>query len=852
MEPEIIKPALYCFDQYQTFDLLYATNIDSSIRQKIAIALKFNWLIYPASPYLPVILIERFVPPSMEVDWAKDWSSLNYEFLKILSRTEITNNFYATGKKWNFENRCDWNRDTQLSISVPQSITLNVPPNAEVTISWLENTHDELNYLEISPNYSQKCLIFNRNNKKIKTGGNSQNITFYTQKWLINSIVIDGNATIEQDTKWLLYNNLEDNLLEIINNLGVGLCQVLKDYEIHYTIDMDLNPFQNDAYKNWYYNAVRFLGEEFKNQRYELLPEWYFFASLVTANNNYWNNGDILEDKGKEITVLWEDNQLSLEIWWLGYKSNSINTTLTIPNAQGLAEDTPNTIYKLDWQFTASDSTAFNLTFYPSWYDYRYNGNLVGQEFYDEGGYEHAYITPQPFLGRTGGDFYRWDDVNNQEYLVQYTLNYLWIFLPSDWIDNHLIQSSESFLYHPKILHFQKGDYIPANADINDYFWGSDNFLEIKINFDLKQENEFIFYEPDILVVENIANQILLGENSSIIGHKIYNGEDWHHKTNFFKSFTVKLYFWSIPPQSVHLLPEHIIIDIVDSLSYAIPESEDYVMPDSIRIKEIHAALEAGKFAFDDNNFNDARVANLGYYIERIARILGISVNSDGSIRSIRQSKYIPQGNIIPAGWPIGQWGRNQGGAFFGQNGGEPEHDKDGMTYEVRSGKFENNIFSGEPENISEGGYVLVENWPQLLHVMLEDFDKALGMQDLGALVTPSADGTNYATFEGLSSILNEILFMLSDISKDTGQTHISSLKNQAILQEVLGVFGTPTQLKSFEVDLGEEKPFPVPYPGFRNDSPSVFDLFLWVLSNLAPLVAKQLTMDFDEQAGEE
>ena len=58
-------------------------------------------------------------------------------------------------------------------------------------------------------------------------------------------------------------------------------------------------------------------------------------------------------------------------------------------------------------------------------------------------------------------------------------------------------------------------------------------------------------------------------------------------------------------------------------------------------LKEIHAALDAGKFAYLDGSTEQQRVSNIGYYLERIARVLGISVNSDGSIRSIRQSKII-------------------------------------------------------------------------------------------------------------------------------------------------------------------------------------------------------------------
>lgn len=272
-------------------------------------------------------------------------------------------------------------------------------------------------------------------------------------------------------------------------------------------------------------------------------------------------------------------------------------------------------------------------------------------------------------------------------------------------------------------------------------------------------------------------------------------------------------------------------------------------MPDSIRIKEIHEALEAEKFCKDDKKPQDRRVANLGYYIERIARVLGISVNSDGSIRSIRQSKYVKQDDIIPAGWAIGQWGRNQGGEKEGQQGGNKEHDKDGLVYEVRSGKFEVDPNTGQPSIVTEGGYVLVENLPQLIHIIMDDFDKALGMQDSGALVLPKSDRTGFAAFEGLTSINAEIAFMLSVISQYVAQTQISNLKCQAMLQEVLAAIGMPIELKAFQVDIGEEEPVDVPYPGLREDAPSIADMNIWILSNLAPLVASQLKIDIPEDA---
>ncbi|MGL5871278.1 MAG: hypothetical protein ACRC2R_02730, partial [Xenococcaceae cyanobacterium] len=176
-------------------------------------------------------------------------------------------------------------------------------------------------------------------------------------------------------------------------------------------------------------------------------------------------------------------------------------------------------------------------------------------------------------------------------------------------------------------------------------------------------------------------------------------------------------------------------------------------MPDSIRIKEIHEALQAEKFCKDDKDPLNRRVANLGYYIERIARVLGISVNSNGTIRSIRQSKAFPQGATIPPGWPIGQWGTNMGGSKDGQTGGNKDEERDGMAYEVRCNNFVLDPFTGTPTKITEGGYVLVENFFQLLHIILDDLDKGLGWQEAGANVLPNPNREDrYISYEGLNS----------------------------------------------------------------------------------------------------
>lgn len=264
-------------------------------------------------------------------------------------------------------------------------------------------------------------------------------------------------------------------------------------------------------------------------------------------------------------------------------------------------------------------------------------------------------------------------------------------------------------------------------------------------------------------------------------------------------------------------------------------------------VKEIHAALDAGKFAYLDGSTENQRVSNLGYYVERIARVLGISVNSDGSIRSIRQSKIIDKGNTIPPGWNIAQWGRNNGANEVGQEGGLDTEEKDGIAWEIKSNKFVRDEFTGEPTAIAQGGYALVENIPQLLHLIFEDLDRAFGLQDAGANVVPSPDGKHIVSYQGINTMLLDVLYMLSQMSRNTSGAHISSLKNQAMLQEIFAALGQPTTINELSVKVSNEENLLIPIPATLKDNPTLMDMLMLVLVNLSLVVGSKIQLKPEE-----
>lgn len=299
----------------------------------------------------------------------------------------------------------------------------------------------------------------------------------------------------------------------------------------------------------------------------------------------------------------------------------------------------------------------------------------------------------------------------------------------------------------------------------------------------------------------------------------------------------------------IHEYPQLSLFQI-DNVYYRKSHDDFYGddMPDSVRVQEIHAALEAQKFAVNQAT-GSARIANIGYYVERIARVLGISVDAAGRIKSIRQAKRVKPGETIPPGWDFGQFGTNMTGIPGGQQGGNPGELRDGIVYEQRSNKLIPDDLRTGQSKIEPGDYVLCENIPQMLSVMLDDLDKALSWQEIAAGGIPAGDGSGKVMlYEGMGSVVAELAFMLSRMSVHTSQTYIATRINQGITMEILQALGVGIQDKI----TGLAPPvngnqLEAAYPGFDHTTPTITQQIGWLLQNIGILVANQITYDETE-----
>jgi hypothetical protein len=267
-------------------------------------------------------------------------------------------------------------------------------------------------------------------------------------------------------------------------------------------------------------------------------------------------------------------------------------------------------------------------------------------------------------------------------------------------------------------------------------------------------------------------------------------------------------------------------------------------MVDSVRVKEIHSCLGASEFSYINNDPTTPIYMHMARKVDYIAKALGIAFNGDGSIMGIRQSKALDNGETIPAGWNFGQFGRNEGNnpSNNAQQGGKASEERLGIVYDVRSNKFITNPASGE-EDINQGGYILCESIPQMLHIMLDDLDRALGLQTLGAIAITNQNynddyqggdlsiKTPYYKYNGLGDAFVEVMHTLADTHKQAFQANIGSLKSQAITIEILGALGVGCIEKKIILEV-DDQPVKIVYPGFNGITPSIADLQMWTLTN--------------------
>ncbi len=222
-----IKLPLYALDSYQTYDLLWATYIDSSLMRLVYGKFGDHFLFvrgdfieefqfFPL--FLPPCLIDLYTP-SDTIPWAEDWTTEVFHFLKVISNTELTAKEFEFQFRWNLESPRLELPDLLSFPDFPSEISLVVKANTDCWISWLENDLYPEKSGKIADDYEQEISIFSKRVKYLKAGKTDKIYRLKTEKWLINSLVISETnnclLTAVEGQALVLYEGLENTLEEI-------------------------------------------------------------------------------------------------------------------------------------------------------------------------------------------------------------------------------------------------------------------------------------------------------------------------------------------------------------------------------------------------------------------------------------------------------------------------------------------------------------------------------------------------------------------------------------------------------------------------------------------------------------
>lgn len=858
-----IKPPLYAVDANQINDLLYAENFHSNIGswlrniKNFPIEKRFSF-----GGSTGLLLFERFTP--WVDNWCEDYTTKLYQFYKYISLSSSYQSPYFNGYGLLDSNYGNMLVDQEdYDFNIPPSITLTNSANQFISITYLQKS------------YSENFIYFDRVDsnvemwiKRVVRIPPLSVVKLLTENILCCSMVLNApndltpsNVGIPNGLDYEKWDDHLNNITAIIDNnypyLHKRIAQI--DYKVTCSswVQYDQASEELTAHLNYEHEWIAgslVLGD---------IPNWYYSAALIYANNDHWGSGETLKlDLGKPLNVIVYSSFLEYSFL---FTPDSPSLTSNLIDKPILPENvTPFSIIGvsiLRFSYrpgvgihTISSSGANSDPFDPIT---RFRQSSPFTSVIEKGQAASGVNESMIARGYVGTNAYTNSGICRNISPVLFSsvdglisaYNSLLIEINVDYDDsdpNNFLTTWSRYIGLSRFVY--NGSF---NTLLNNFILTSDvEEQQASIQSSVTTgENVIVTFPPFQSNSQGVVCKGLLAQSESTL-NSFFLADNAKRDEDYEVTKTLTFSIHTSDPRTIKSNTDQEIIDFVNNI--IVPTySENIFMADSLRIIEIHEALNAGKFANDPNDSEVFRFANLGYYIERIARVLGISVDPDGSIRSVRQRGFKESGDTIPAGWPVGQWGRNQGGSTDGQKGGNPEDDRDGITYPVISNKFSVDPFTGEPSKIIEGGYVQCENIIQYLETLKDDLDKALGLQYAGANSFPLPNGNGDISIEGLSILLQENTYMLSQLSCQISSAQISSLVTQAVVAELLAHCGVPTTIKELKVDAANGETFSIPYPAITENSPSQFDQTLWLLSNLASLLGGKINLRQDQRIEE-
>jgi hypothetical protein len=210
------------------------------------------------------------------------------------------------------------------------------------------------------------------------------------------------------------------------------------------------------------------------------------------------------------------------------------------------------------------------------------------------------------------------------------------------------------------------------------------------------------------------------------------------------------------------------------------------------KVTAIWKALGGNKYGTNNIDNTKDRVTNLGFLVERIAKVLGIRFDDNGKIEVDKEKATVRK--VIDKSKNIDS--EKVGVNSFGEGG---------MVV-----KRINNRFSHKGEIVSDQCVVL-QDIPDLIQEYFEQSNLALGIQESSAIEIKQ--GTTAARFNSQLELLIELVNLMSSSNEMTRAALVSSLVTQSQTNELIAGLGLPSVTKTIPVKI-DKKVTQLPFKG--------------------------------------
>lgn len=641
-----------------------------------------------------------------------------------------------------------------------------------------------------------------------------------------------------------------------------------------------------DAFELSRYGEIADIGT---TQTWVGLPEYLKKSCFISANNDYWNSGEVsdLLDDGNFFFTLSEETTENdtkfIKAWQYQKNINATGNNLYIQYAS-FGEDYHHEFIQDMFEVTTIEVDAHISEILYEWSD---DWHETTHEYFEE--LENTLLVSRQAVQNVPLKLINQERVVPVDFDFQDKANQSNVFTRIAYYDDELVSTNEplpntailSYLINPMVRgdndishlevrnsEFSEKDIILQHGD-KDKFCQNQHWIQYGLKYDKSLDGSILNLEGFVchgyITSKEINNTPYFPYSLEIESseYKSYPSPpwieyDWLGQTGYYEirldlPFTFD-HFWmsesDIPHEICHDLTYLTELELANQLKLI---QEDIMS--NILLEEIHVCLGAGEFSLDPESHNPIFM-NLSRRIRDICTALGLLFEENGEIRSLRQSSLIEQGDDIPPGWAIGQFNRHLGNQTNpnAQQGGFESEERLGIVYEIKSNSFTTHPCTGGKQ-LGRSGYILCECLPQYDHVRMQDLDKSLGLQESGAYVIENPnylksdkypDLPAYFEFEGLSDLIKNMAYTLAEISRQSSQANLGILKTQAINTEILLSLGLPCVEKNLMINVDGQS-ITLPYPAFNSESMSLADLHFLQLQNLSILNQSNISINLKQ-----